>query len=241
MGLSGTQIAREASSIVLTDDHFRSLISAIREGRHIYDNIRKFVLFLMQTNSFEVLFFFVCIVIGLPVPYLPIHILWINLMTDGLPALALSLEPEEQDIMSRPPRRLNEGLFDGRTLLLVCSAVVPFIIGLTLYFILLREGDPLVLIHSKLFTFSIIYQLFFVFTVRSASPLLRIGLFSNRALLGAVAIPFALQLVLLYTPVSTAFELVPLTLSELGEMTVLGSLGLLLFELAKYMPTYRVR
>ena len=113
MGKNGTEVAREAASIVLADDHYATIVAAIAEGRRIYDNIRKFVLFLLRANFDELLFITTAILIGLPLPYLPLHILWINLMTDALPALALGMEKAEPDIMSRPPRPAGEHLLSG--------------------------------------------------------------------------------------------------------------------------------
>jgi magnesium-transporting ATPase (P-type) len=111
MGITGTEVSKGAADIVLTDDNFASIVAAVEEGRTIYDNIRKFVLFLLSSNIGEILVMFVGILVGLPVPLLAIQILWVNLVTDGLPAIALGFDPGEPSVMKRPPRPQDESIF----------------------------------------------------------------------------------------------------------------------------------
>ncbi len=233
MGLKGTQIAREAASIVLTDDNYATIVVAIREGRRLYDNIRKFILFLMRTNFSELLYFLVALILQMPLPYLTIHILWINLMSDGLPALALSVEEAEKDIMQRPPRPRDEGIFSGQWATIALSVLWSFAVGFILFSVLLSQGVSIEKARTMLFTFVIFHELCFTFTSRSRLPLHRIGVFSNRFLLGAVALPFVLQFILLYTPANIVFRLVPLNAAELLLTFSLALLGLIVFELMK--------
>src|SRR5207249_2195142 len=125
MGLSGTDVAKEASDMVLTDDNFTSIVNAVEEGRGIFDNIQKFVHYLLSCNTGEVLFMFFAALVGWPVPLLPVQILWINLVTDGLPALALGMEPPERDIMQRKPRPPREPVITlGRGLLMLFHGIL---------------------------------------------------------------------------------------------------------------------
>lgn len=233
MGRNGTEVAREASSIVLTDDNYATIVAAIREGRHLYDNIRKFILFLMRTNFYQMVLLAVIMILALPLPYLPIHILWINLMTDGLPALALALEGEEPNLMKRPPRSPKEHLFSGQWGNLVLGALVPFGISLILFLWELSNGQSLEQARTMAFTFAILFEVIFTFSIRSSRPIWEIGLFSNRWLIGAVAVPLALQFALLYTPLNTFFQIVPLSAREWGVIVGVTLAAFLGFEILK--------
>lgn len=238
MGKNGTDVARDAASIILTDDHYATIVAAVQEGRHIYDNIRKFILLLLQMNFYELLFFLLSAVLGLPIPYLPLHILWINLLTDGLPALSLSMEEAEHDIMTRPPRPPREHILAGQFGRIILATVLPLCIVLSLYLSLLERGTDLGETRTMIFTFAVLFELLFVSTVRSIRPLHEIGYFSNRWLLLAIAVPFVLQVALIHSPVRAAFGLVPLTADQWLRLFLYASSGLLLFEGVKVLSLW---
>lgn len=217
MGLGGTDVARESSSLVLLDDNFATIVAAVREGRRIYDNIRKFVRYAMTGNSGEIWTLFLAPMLLLPIPLLPIHILWVNLVTDGLPGLALAAEPAERGIMRRPPRPPAESLF--------AHGMWQHILGFGLLIGGLCLGVQAWAISSghahwqtMVFTVLTLSQMAHVMAIRSETDALwRIGLLSNRPLLGAVLLTFALQMAVVYVPaLNPIFKTEPLSLAELG-------------------------
>jgi P-type Ca2+ transporter type 2C len=235
MGRDGTQVAREASSLVLTDDNYATIVSAIREGRRIYDNIRKFVFFLVQTNLGQLMLITLCVALGLPLPLLPLHILWINLMTDGLPALALGMEREEPGIMKRPPRSPKENIFTGEWLYLLFIAT--FACGATFLVFLwaLNRFDDIQQVRAITFTFSIFLEIMLAFVSRSRSPLWRIGFFSNPWLIGACIIPIILQLAIFLSPVRAIFEVSALSMNHWWMLAGIVVGGFVVLELLKTM------
>ncbi|NDP38146.1 MAG: cation-translocating P-type ATPase [Rhodoferax sp.] len=216
MGRGGTDVAREASSLVLLDDNFATIVAAVREGRRIYDNIRKFVRYAMTGNSGEIWTIFLAPMLGLPIPLLPIHILWVNLVTDGLPGLALAAEPAEHGIMQRPPRTPQESLF--------ANGLWQHIlwVGLLLGGLcLLVQAWALSTAHAHwqtmVFTVLTLGQMAHVLAIRSeAESLFSLGLGSNKPLIGAVLLTFALQMATIYVPVlNPIFKTQALSLVEL--------------------------
>ena len=216
MGRGGTDVAREAASLVLLDDNFATIVAAVREGRRIYDNIRKFVRYAMTGNSGEVWTIFLAPMLALPIPLLPIHILWVNLVTDGLPGLALAAEPAEHGIMRRPPRAPQESLF-AHGLWQHILWVGLLIGGLCL----LVQAWALSTGHAHwqtmVFTVLTLSQMAHVLAIRSETESLwRLGLGSNRPLLGAVLLTFVLQLATIYVPfLNPIFKTEALSLAEL--------------------------
>jgi Ca2+-transporting ATPase len=200
MGLKGTDVAREAADMVLLDDNFATIVGAVREGRRIYDNVRKFVKYTMTSNSGELWTLFLAPFAGLPIPLLPIHILWINLVTDGLPGLALAVEPEERGIMKRPPRPPQESIFaHGMWQHMVWVGLL--IGGLTVLAqaLAIHSGSPNW--QTIVFTVLTLSQLAHALAIRSeADSLFTIGIQSNMALLGAVLLTVLLQLATIYVP-----------------------------------------
>jgi Ca2+-transporting ATPase len=217
MGRGGTDVAREAADLILLDDNFATIVSAVEGGRHIYDNIRKFTRYMLSTNGGEILTMLFAILFGLPLPLLPVQILWINLVTDGLPALALGVEPAERNLMQRPPRPPEESLFAGGLgwhVVWVGMLMGALTIGLFAWALTARD-----LVHAQtmaFFTLTVL-QMANVLAVRSErEPLWRIGMFSNPKLVGAVMLTLILQVVITYAPMlQPIFHTTPLTPSEL--------------------------
>ena len=217
MGKSGTDVAREAASLVLLDDNFATLVKAVREGRRIYDNIRKFVRYAMTGNSGEIWTIFLAPLIGLPMPLLPIHILWVNLVTDGLPGLALAAEPAEPGIMQRPPRPPKESLFANglwQHILGMGLLIGGLCLGVQAWAIATGHAHW----QTMVFTVLTLSQMAHVLAIRSETvPLWRLGLGSNLPLLGAVLLTFALQMATIYVPaLNPIFKTEPLSGPELA-------------------------
>lgn len=203
MGITGTDVTKEASSMILLDDNFASIVSAVSEGRVIYDNIRKFIRYLLSCNIGEVLTMFISSLLSLPIPLLPIQILLVNLATDGLPAMALSLEPPEKDVMMRRPRNKNESIFsDGlwnkivlRGILIGLCTVVSFAMTLVLF-----DGNLRISRTVALCTL-VMSQLFHVFECRSErNSVFKIGFFTNMYLVAAAMSSMIMLLLIVYNP-----------------------------------------
>ncbi|HVY63994.1 MAG TPA: HAD-IC family P-type ATPase, partial [Gammaproteobacteria bacterium] len=236
MGRIGTDVAREASAMVLLDDNFATIVAAVREGRRIFDNIRKFVRFVMGGNGGEICTLLVATLVGLPVPLLPIHILWVNLVTDGLPGLALAAERAERDVMRRPPRPPQESLFAHglwQHIVWVGLLIGALCVGTQAWAV--QHG----LEHwqSMVFTVLTLAQMAHVLAIRSErESLLSLGLLSNRPLLAAVLLTFGLQLALLYAPpLQAIFHTAPLTPAELAACILLSGVVLVAVETEKLL------
>ncbi|MDD3936064.1 cation-translocating P-type ATPase [Rhodoferax sp.] len=217
MGKGGTDVAREAASMVLLDDNFATIVAAVREGRRIYDNIRKFVRYAMTGNSGEIWTLFLAPLVFLPIPLLPIHILWINLVTDGLPGLALAAEPAERGIMQRPPRSHTESMFaDGMWQHILGIGLLIAGLCLAVQAWALSTGHA----HwqTMVFTVLTLAQMVHVMAIRSERDAIwQLGLGSNKPLLGAVLLTFVLQMATIYVPaLNPIFKTQPLSLDELA-------------------------
>lgn len=213
MGISGAEVTREASSIVLADDNFSTIVAAIEEGRGIYDNIRKFIRYLLSCNTGEVLVMFLAVLGGLPLPLLPIQILWVNLVTDGLPALALGVDPADRDIMNRKPRLPEESIFAHGLLWRSLGSGSFIALGVLAVFWAGWAGSGnLELARTMAFNSLVLSQLLFVFTCRSERhSILELGLLTNPKLVLAVLCSGALQAAVIYAPfLRTVFHTVPL-------------------------------
>ena len=236
MGITGTDVSKEAADMVLTDDNFATIVAAVEQGRVIYDNIRKFIKYLLTSNSAEILVMLVGPFLGLGLPLLPLQILWINLVTDGPPALALSAEPAERGIMRRPPRPPRESVFArglGRHVVWVgvLMALVSLATGLW-YSQIAPE-----IWQTMVFTTLTLSQLSHVMAIRSGDEsLFRVGLLSNKPLLGAVALTFVLQLLAVYTPFFQRFlETEALPLAHLAIAVALSTIIFWAVEVEKWL------
>ena len=204
MGITGTDVAKDTADMILVDDNFATIVNAVEEGRVIFSNIKKFVSFLLSCNIAEVAIVFLSILFGLPSPLTPIQLLWLNLVTDAFPALALGVEPAEADIMERPPRDPSESILSGETgknvilqsIAITISVLAAYIIGLNYIFPNNIEGA-----HTMVFATLITSELLRAFSVRSEKYTLKeLGWFSNKNLLKANLLSFALLLLVMYVP-----------------------------------------
>jgi Ca2+-transporting ATPase len=218
MGITGTDVTKEASDMVLTDDNFASIISAVEEGRGIYDNVQKFIHYLLSCNAGEVLLMLVAALAGWPAPLAAIQILWLNLVTDGLPALALGLEPPERDIMERPPRPPQEPVITRQRgfVILAHGSLVAAVTLIAFWLTWRGSAEPAALERAQTTTFCVaaFAQLLFAIGCRSDRyTAFGIGFFRNPALLAAIAISALLQVAVVTLPVTRpVFEV----RSELG-------------------------
>ena len=233
MGLNGTDVAKNASDMVLTDDNFVTIVKAVKEGRHIYDNIKKAVHFLLATNIGEIVTIFVGLILGLKSPLLAIQLLWINLVTDSLPAIALGLEPEDDSIMCKKPKKPKEGLFSGglwKNIFIEGSMIgiltlVAFNIGAKYS---LEVGRTMAFLSLGLL------ELIHSFNLKSDTSILNKKLFQNKYLLGAFILGSLLQiLVVLIAPVAEIFGLVSLTFNQWLIVSIISIIPIIFMEIYK--------
>ncbi|WP_049628448.1 calcium-translocating P-type ATPase, SERCA-type [Bacillus sp. JFL15] len=238
MGVTGTDVAKEASSLILVDDNFATIKSAIKEGRNIYENIRKFVRYLLASNVGEILVMLFAMLLALPLPLVPIQILWVNLVTDGLPAMALGMDQPEDDLMRRKPRHQKEGVFARKLGWKVVSR--GFLIGAAtiLAFIVVYHRNPENLPYAQTVAFAtlVLAQLIHVFDCRSETSVFSRNPFENIYLLGAiVSSVFLMAIVIYYPPLQPIFKTVPITPADW--MLILGMSGIPTFLLAGSLLT----
>ena len=235
MGITGTDVSKEAAHMILLNDNFATIVGAVREGRRIYDNIRKFFKYMLTSNSGEVWTLFLAPFLGLPIPLLPIHILWINLVTDGAPALALTVEPAEGDVMKRKPRPPEEGLFAGGMWQHIFW-VGLLMAGITLFIQAWAIKTDHAHWQTMVFTVLCLSQFGHVLAIRSEKEsLFTQGIFSNKPLLGAVLSAFMLQMATIYVPfLNPVFKTEPLTMNELMLTFILSSVVFFAVEIEKY-------
>jgi Ca2+-transporting ATPase len=234
MGITGTEVSKEAAQLILLDDNFATIVKAVKEGRRIFDNIRKFICYILIGNSAEIWTILLAPFFSLPVPLLPLQILWINLITDSLPGLALTAERAERNIMQRPPRPPGQGIF--------ADGLGVRVLWIGLFFAGLALGTQAFAIHLKdmhwqtmVFTTLCLGQLFLALSMRSERlPFFRLGVFSNPVLLSVVAGSCIVQLALIYNPfLNTIFKTQPLTVREMSFCLVISSMPFFAAEAGK--------
>ncbi len=241
MGITGTDVAKNTAELILTDDNFASIVAAVEEGRIIYDNIKKFVFFLLSCNIGEILIVFTSILLNLPVPLLPIQLLWLNLVTDSFPALALGVEKGDPDIMERPPRNpdtplLNKDLMFGvivQSIAIAASSIAAYILAL--------KAHPNDIVTARAITFAtlITAELLRAYSSRSQKyTLFKIGVFSNKTLVYGTTFSFLLLLVVLYVPfLQPIFDTVPLGFAQWEIVLIFAFIPLVIGELYKVIKS----
>ncbi len=239
MGLNGTDIAREAGAMVLTDDNFATIVAAIEEGRRIYDNIKKFVIFLMRSNLGEVMMISGAMLLGMPLPLLPLHILWVNLVTDSFPALALAVEDGEHGIMQRMPRKKGDGIFTGEWPLLILAGLLNAALSLGLFsFVRSIAPDNLVLARTVALTSTILFQMLLSISTRTKAPIFFDSPLRNLWLIAAIAFSLFLHSILLLTPIGVLFGVTAIPLRLLTQVLAASVLAFLIFECVKWAKYY---
>ncbi|NUN11522.1 calcium-translocating P-type ATPase, SERCA-type [Candidatus Micrarchaeota archaeon] len=240
MGITGTDVSKEASTMILADDNFLSIKTAVEEGRRVYDNIRKYLAYLFSGNITEVLVIFISILLNLPLPLVAVQLLWINLVTDGLPALALSFEPKEDNIMKKPPRKKNESIFKDMNHYIISYPLI-LTAGIILMFASTYAQD-LMKAQTMAFTTIVLAELFQAISAKNLDkPVINSKLFSNKWLILAVLGSFILQLGIIYTPFNKLFELTPLSIIDWIPITIIALGCFLYLEVTKWFLHHKVK
>ena len=242
MGVTGTDVSKEAAHMILLDDNFATIVKAVREGRRIFDNIRKFIKYTMTSNSGEIWTIFLAPFFGLPIPLLPIHILWINLVTDGLPGLALAVEPVEKGAMQRPPRHPKESIFaHGLGIHIIWVGLLMGFVSIFAQAWSIQTG--IANWQTMVFTVLCLSQMGHVLAIRSETEsLFSQGFFTNKPLVGAFLVTFVLQMATIYVPfLNPIFKTAPLTLFELGFSLGLSVVVFVAVEIEKLFKRRRLR
>jgi Ca2+-transporting ATPase len=235
MGMTGTDVTREASDMVLADDNFASIVAAIREGRGIFDNIRKTLVYLLSGNTAELAVMLAAALSGLPLPLLPLHLLWINVVTDGLPALALVVDPPEADVLQRPPRQPEEPML-GRTewRFIIMTGLLQA--GVTLaVFAWALDARGLVEARNLAFSVLVFGELFRAFAARSTTRVFwEVGAFTNMRLLGVVVFSVLMQLAIHHVPMAQRIlEIAPLSAADCALTLLVAMVPVTLLEVSK--------
>ncbi|MEO0185757.1 MAG: cation-translocating P-type ATPase, partial [candidate division WOR-3 bacterium] len=241
MGIMGTEVSKEASHMILLDDNFATIVKAVREGRKIYDNIIKFIKYIMSCNIAEILLIFLAPFMGLPIPLLPIQLLWINLVTDSLPALALAFDPADPEVMRRNPRSPNQGIFSqgvGKYIIFVGTLMT--LVCLMIQFLEIKSD-----IHWRTMVFTVLTfsELGNALAVRSQKEsLFKIGIFSNMLLILVILFLILLQVIVIYLPFAQViFKTQALTITELALCLIFSSVVFITVEIEKLIKRLGAR
>jgi Ca2+-transporting ATPase len=237
MGITGTDVTKEACDMVLADDNFATIAAAVEEGRVIYDNIKKYLTFLLSANVAEILLLGMAGFIGWPLPLVALQILWVNLTTDGLPALALGVEPPEPDLMRRAPRKAGEAVFSRSVLTVLAALSLIIVAGTGPMFYIYWQTEGIDKAQSMTFVTLILFELFFAHACRSLRfTVLQLGLFGNRWLWLATLSSALLMLAVVYIPAwAEAFHVVPLTGRDWAVALSVSFTGFVLVEAGKWV------
>ena len=216
MGITGTDVTKEASDMTLTDDNFATIVRAIEEGRGIYNNIKKYLIFLLSCNVGEILILGLTGLLGLPLPLIALQILWVNLTTDGLPALALGVDPPDPDLMERPPRNPKEGVFTKKVQWYISGLAINIFVGLLPLFYLYWKMEGVAKAQTMVLVTIILFEMFNAFNCRSDRySIFKLGWYSNKWLVWAVLSSIALMALVLYVPyLALLFHTVPLMFTD---------------------------
>jgi Ca2+-transporting ATPase len=242
MGITGTDVSKEAADMVLLDDNFATIVNAVAEGRVIYDNVRKFIRYALTSNMGEIVALLVAPFLGMPIPLTALQILWVNLVTDGLPGLALGVEPADPNTMKRAPYPSNESVFArGMGVQIVVIGLVMGLVSLAVGYWAWSQGNTAWV--TMVFMTLTISQMGNALASRSdRESLFRLGLFTNRPLLGAVLLTFGLQLAVTYVPfLQTLFETEALTAQELAISLAASTVVFIFSEIWKVIIRARSR
>ncbi len=240
MGITGTDVSKEAADVVLSDDNFATIVSAVGEGRRIYDNLLKSIQFMLSTNLGEILVLFVAVMCNMATPLLPIQILWINLVTDSFPALALSVDPAAKDIMRRPPADPNRGFINRHFLAKIgLQGLLIAALTLTAYYVGLQSN--LDVAHTMTFATLAFSQMTMIFSIRAGRHSALNGMFANKYLWGAIALVMALMAMVLFVPsLQVLFHVVSLNLTQWLWVIGLSLVALVVNDLFKLI-TNRIK
>jgi len=236
MGIRGTDVSKEVADIIILDDNFTSISNAVKQGRIIYDNIKKFIKFLLTANAIETPLIITAILLGIPMPIMPLHILWINFVTDSLPAMTLGIEPGAKNIMKRKPRTPKEHILKGIVPFILFASFIGYVFALIIFIWLYDSKlNNLIFAQTICFTFIVIYKLFLTFSCRSSEQtIFQLGFLTNKKMVWAVLFSFILQLIIIYIPfMQTIFQTTTLNIFNWLTVFIFAGIAFVLIEIKK--------